>query len=121
MDKQFKKCPKCDFVWDRREDFLGDENLTVIGYEISDCGLVNGLFLFNHDCGTTMALKVEKFQDLYDGPVFKERLAGTDECPDYCLYKSNLTRCSLQCECAYVREILQILRRLPENDIKDRV
>ena len=64
MDKQFKKCPKCNFSWNKREDFLSDENVYIIGYEASDGGLVDGLFLFNHDCGTTLALKVEKFNYL---------------------------------------------------------
>jgi len=118
MDKEFKKCPKCNFVWIRREDFLRDQKLNIIGYEISDGGLVDGLFLFNHDCGTTLALKVEKFKDLYDGPIFKERLTGSDDCHGNCLYKSNLEPCPAKCECAYVREIIQILRRLPEKAIK---
>ncbi len=49
MDNEFKKCPKCNFIWHVREDFLNDKNLELIGYEISDCGLVDGLFLFNHN------------------------------------------------------------------------
>ena len=118
MDKQFKKCPKCNFVWNRREGFLSDQNLNIIGYEVSDGGLVDGLLLFNHSCGTTLALKVKKFKDLYDGPIFKERLDGSDDCPGYCFYKSNLEPCPAKCECAYVREIIQILRKSFQKKIQ---
>ena len=116
MPMKFKKCPKCNFSWNKRENFLSDENVYIIGYEASDGGLVDGLFLFNHDCSTTLALKVEKFKDLYDGPIFKERLTGSDDCSGYCLYKSNLEPCPAKCECAYVREIIQILRKSSEKD-----
>ena len=52
-------------------------------------------------------MAAEKFMDMYDGPVFDEKLTGKPECPGYCLNKSELRRCPAKCECAFIREILE--------------
>jgi hypothetical protein len=54
------------------------------------------------------------FRHLYDGPVYAERATGTADCPEYCLYVAELGACLAKCECAYVREILQIVRQWPK-------
>ncbi len=110
----FKKCSKCRFAWLTREAFLGDPNLTIIGYQVHFQELTAGLFLFNHSCDTTIAVKAGRFHDLYAGPIFGDSLAGTADCPEYCLRKRELRPCPAKCEFAYVREIIQIIRNWPK-------
>jgi len=110
-DINFKVCPNCDFVWKNREDFLNDNKVSMIGYQVHFKNLTAGIFLFNHFCKGTLAIEVSSFKDLYDGPIFKERATGSDECPEYCLHKDNLDPCPAECECAFVREIIQIIKR----------
>lgn len=108
----FKSCPKCGSVWQKREDFLADPETEIIGYQVNFKDLKTGLFLFNHlTCQTTLSLKAEYFLDLYNGPVFRERKTGTDACPGYCLYEDNLMSCPVRCECAYVRAVLNKLKK----------
>jgi hypothetical protein len=54
---------------------------------------------------------------LYDGPVFEERHVGDDLCPGQCLHQSNLRRCPVHCECAYVREVLHIVHEWPKETV----
>jgi len=108
--KKFKTCPSCEKLWPTRQQFIDDPRLKLIGYQVNFKELKTGLFLFNHSCGTTMSLKVEKFVDLYDGPVFTERKTGSDQCLGLCLHRSELRPCPAKCECAFVREIIQILK-----------
>jgi hypothetical protein len=94
--------------------FLDDPTLELIGYQPNFSELEAGLFLFQHntpDCGTSLAIEAGRFSDLYDGPIFTESLRGTDKCCGYCVHQSELRRCPAKCECAYVREILQIIRQ----------
>lgn len=109
-DNIFKQCSACKTVWKTRKEMLDDRDVFLIGYQAHFADLKLGLFMFNHKCGGTMGIKAENFIDLYNGPVFDKRLTGTEECPGHCLHKENLERCPLKCECAYVRELLQILK-----------
>ncbi len=114
----FKICPGCGKVWQTREDLLRDPQVTIKGYQVNFDHLKMGLFLFDHEkCKTTAALKAAQFTDLYKGPIYEENMAGTDECPEYCLKESNLQPCPNSCECAYVREVLQIIQNWPKADI----
>ena len=111
-EKQFKVCSTCGFIWKSREAFLTDKNIKLIGYQPHFQDLKIGLFLFDHSCETTLSIQARNFFDLYDGPIFTEKLKGTRECPRYCLNKNELRSCKLKCECAFVREILQILQKM---------
>ena len=111
----FKKCPLCGLPWESRSSFLSDPGINIIGYQACFTKLTAGFFLFNHACAGTLAILVEEFEDLYDGPVYEERKTGTDECPHYCLHQEELARCPARCECAFVREILQLVRSWPKN------
>jgi hypothetical protein len=114
----FKRCTGCDAGWPTREGFLSDSAIQLVGYQCNFETLALGWFLFNHlGCGSTIEVRAGRFRDLHDGPVYAERVTGTDECYEYCLYDDNLERCPAHCECAYVREILQILRRWPKTTI----
>jgi hypothetical protein len=103
----FKRCPKCGVEWPTREAFLSDYSLETIGYQVSFEDLVEGIFLFQHSCGTSLGIAAGEFRSLYDGEVFQERATGTDKCPGFCLRIDELRACPAQCECAFVREILQ--------------
>lgn len=110
-----KQCPCCGRAWPALDAFLCDSQLEVAGYQANFSDLGAGLFLFNHlTCGSTIAVPVEFFRNLYDGPVYAERATGTADCPEYCLYVAELGACLARCECAYVREILQIVRQWPK-------
>ena len=85
----FKTCSKCGFVWPEKASFLSDPNLRMIGYQADFEELMAGTFLFDHICGTTLAIMADDFQDLYDGPMFTERLEGTKGCEGYCLHKDD--------------------------------
>ena len=114
----FKECPMCGSPWESRDDFLSDPCVEIIGYQACFKELTAGYFLFNHSCEGTLALLVEEFEDLYDGPVYEEQKTGTDECPQYCLRKEELAPCPARCECAFVREIIQLVRRWPKDPAK---
>lgn len=107
----FKTC-SCGAEWADREAFLSDPDIQLVGYQADFEELQLGLILFNHrSCRTTLALRVSVFRDLYDGPVFETRATGGPDCPGYCLHTGNLNPCPALCECAFVRAILQRLRR----------
>ena len=108
----------CELAWTDRESFLADPEATLIGYQVDFDELVAGYFLFNHrvaDCGTTLAVHAGEFIDFYDGPMFEERLTRTDRCGGHCLQQSDIEPCPSKCECAYVRAVLQVVRKWPKR------
>jgi len=110
----FKVCTMCQHRWEDRNAYLSDPDIVMIGYQVNFENLQLGLFLFNHrSCETTLAIDAAHFADLYDGPVYAQSKAGTDECDERCLHQHDLEPCAGHCECAYVREIIQILRNWP--------
>jgi len=106
----FCVCSNCGYMWKTRADFLNDEKIEIIGYQVSFKALRAGVFLFNHSCKGTFGLEVGKFEDLYDGPVFAERAVGSGNCPELCLHEDNLEPCPVKCECAFVREIIRLIK-----------
>ncbi|MBM4308111.1 MAG: hypothetical protein FJ123_15375 [Deltaproteobacteria bacterium] len=96
---------------------MEDPALNLIGYQVNFDFLEEGLLLFNHSCGTTLAVMAGAFKNLYDGPIFSERLTNTDECPQYCLRQEELRPCPAKCGCAYVREIIQIINNWTKDNI----
>ena len=113
-DSVFKQCPLCETVWRNYHDFLSDPYVSLAGYQMSFKELEAGLFLFHHSCTTTLALPATAFAYLYDGPIFEERTTGTDKCPEYCLREDALGPCPIKCECAYVSEVLRIVKNWPK-------
>lgn len=109
----FKICPNCSEVWQTRENFISDNQLELNGYKADFEKLEYGLFFFTHkkpNCCSTMTIRVLDFKDLYPGEIYTERKTESEECPRYCLEKEQLDRCNAFCECAFVREIIQILK-----------
>lgn len=96
---------------------MEDPALNLIGYQVNFDYLEEGFFLFNHHCNTTLAIRAGEFKDLYTGPIFSERLTNTDECPEYCLHKEELRPCPAKCECAYIREIIQIIKSWTKDSV----
>jgi len=114
----FKTCTNCGEVWHTRDGFLGDWRVELIGYQPNFGDLEEGMFLFQHarpGCETTLAIEAGEFTDMYDGPIFEERKTGTAECRGYCRIESNLERCDRKCDCAYVREVIQKVRKWPKQ------
>lgn len=111
----FKQCGHCQAVWKNYHEFLSDPDIKFLGYQESFKNLQAGIFLFNHSCYNTIAIAAEAFTHLYDGPIFHERLAGSDECPGYCLREDEFMTCTAKCECAYVKEVLQIVKNWPKK------
>ena len=110
----FKQCTKCKQIWQNRNAYLSDPEIHMIGYQVNFEDLQLGFFLFNHmSCATTLAIHAAQFIDLYEGPVYSQSKTGTDECDEHCLHKNDLEPCGSQCECAYVREIIQIVKSWP--------
>ena len=107
----FKNCPSCAQSWESREEFLADATLELVGYQVHFKNLEQGLFLFNHaSCKSTISVQSGQFSNLYDGPIFTKNMTGTENCPDHCLFKTNLQACPAECECTYVREVMQIIK-----------
>ena len=116
----FKRCTNCETKWADRDDFLSDPDVVIIGYQVDFEDLRLGYFLFNHmSCKTTMAIHSVFFIELYRGPVFTQPKTGSSECPEHCLHKDDLEPCAAACECAYVRDIIQIIRRWPTRAIQN--
>jgi hypothetical protein len=112
----FKKCTCCNHPWVSRDEFLEDSKLQLVGYQVNFGELELGYFLFNHlTCLSTIAVPAGMFRDLYDGPVFSERKTDTENCPGYCGDRDILDPCDQECECAYVREIIQVVQNWPKN------
>ncbi|MFZ5761082.1 MAG: hypothetical protein ACOY32_15820 [Thermodesulfobacteriota bacterium] len=111
----FKTCPSCGMAWADWSLFLADPATSLIGYQAFWGDLLEGLFLFNHRCGTTMSISVGDLRHLYSGPVGQRRLAGTDACAGMCLHTMDIRPCPTDCECAYIREIMQIVRKWPKK------
>ncbi len=107
----FKTCPNCGEEWKTRSDFINNPELEIIGYQVHFKNLEKGFFLFNHSCKGTLTIPVDAFSDMYKGPIFTERLTGSDKCSGHCLHESNLKPCPAKCECAYVREVIQIIKK----------
>jgi hypothetical protein len=108
---KFKKCSGCGLKWKDRSHFLSDPDLVLVGYQVHFEDLELGLFLFNHmKCGSTIAIEAKNFTDLYDGPIFKIRKTGKKGCPGHCLHADELRPCPAKCECAFVRDVISIIK-----------
>jgi hypothetical protein len=122
MTEPFKTCPLCAKVWTSRRELLTDPDIELVGYQVDFEELALGLFLFNHNtCQTTLSVRAGRLKDLYLGPVFRERKTGQQECQGYCLRRSALGPCPAECECAWVRGLLQVIRNWPKSEPAPRV
>lgn len=116
MSNLFKTCPGCTTKWPTREDLLSDPGVTLIGFQVDMHRPRGGLFLFNHCCRDTLAVPAEMFLDLVDRPLVTSSLRGTPVCERHCLHRNDIDPCRQHCECAFVREVLQVVRHWPKRD-----
>ncbi len=103
----------CSTRWETLEDFISDPDLVINGYLADFERLEWSLFYFTHmkpDCRSTLAVEAKSFFSLYHGKRHSERRTGKEDCPGYCLDKNELGRCDAFCECAFNREIIQIIK-----------
>jgi len=114
----FRRCSNCGRTWGSRHNFIFDNKLVISGYQASFQNIDNGLFLFtdtNDGCGTTIAVRVKEFMDLYQGIVYSERKTGSDVCEGKCLNLHDTTPCKAECELAHIREIIKIIINLKKT------
>lgn len=110
----FKQCPSCGERWETQDAFLKDLTLSLNGYKADFEELQYGMFFFTHqkpDCQSTMVIEVSEFMNLYTGEIYGERMTGEEDCPGYCVDTGQLSRCDALCECAFVREIIHIIKQ----------
>ena len=115
----FKHCATCQFDWPSRDFFLADPAVTLIGYMPHFENLKLGLFLFNHvspSCGTTLAVSAGAFTDIYQGEGFTEDLYGSPGCLGLCDRWLDTSRCTQKCECAFIREVMQVVKQWPKQE-----
>jgi hypothetical protein len=118
MNGYLKKCPSCSRIWFSHDEFLSDGDVLLVGYQVNFENLALGLLLFNHSvCQTTLAIKADQLKGLYAGPVFRERRTGQQDCSGYCLKRTELSACPAECECAWVRGLMQVIRRWPKSAV----
>lgn len=110
------KCSNCGETWLTREWLLSDPSIQLTGYQSNFGDLEEGLFLFSHICGTTFSFAAGLFKDLYKGPIFCDRLTSSHQCMGFCFDRDEMRICSAKCECAYVRNVLDIIRAWPKRE-----
>jgi len=108
----FKTCPTCSKHWKTLDDFLADPELVLSGYQVNFTDLKGGLFYFSHvhsDCGTTLAIPVKEFTCLSVRNMLASRGEQPNCCPSLCVRQGALDPCPTECECVWVREIMQVV------------
>jgi len=124
--KNFKTCPRCSFSWDSRKAFLADPKLELKRYKADLKAPQYGMFFFTHQtasCSSTITMLVNDFRSLYPGKISPKNKAFSEDCPGYCLEETQLARCDVSCQCAFARDIVQILlgkhEQEKEADLED--
>lgn len=106
----FKTCPNCRKRWYTLEDFLGDPQLVLVGYQGVLRGPDHGFLYLNHmdeTCKTTLAITIGEFADLYDGPLVEKHRQGSEPCPEHCFFTNGVVERPEGCECRYVRSVMK--------------
>lgn len=113
-NEPYKTCRVCHATWPTLPDLVHDANLRVNGYQASFGTPEEGLILLTHEvpgCGTTLAVTAGSLQHLYFGPGYTETLAGSEYCEMWCLDENSVDDCEAPCAMAWIRHVLQYLRR----------
>lgn len=120
MGNAFKSCPMCGEKWLTQDDFILDPLLEQMGYQADFIKPDEGLFYFTHKkeaCFTTLAVKAREFRNLYSGEIYSQLNKGEEDCRLYCTDINQLGRCGAACKCAYIREIIHIIKERKEAQI----
>lgn len=110
----FKACPLCGEQWPTIEDLVRDRRLQLNGYMADFDDPAAGLIFLTHKhlgCGTTMALRAGRLRSLCREPEHAESHLGLDGCRQLCIERQALEDCDQPCKMAWVRKVLQVLRR----------
>ena len=111
----FKRCKVCNHKWRDRDSFILDPAIELIGYQAKPDNLNRGMYLFTHECGTTLAVYVENFLDLYKGPKYSLSMESNNKCPGYCRIEDELSDCGLECSCVHFRKIMTIMLSMKKS------
>lgn len=116
----FKVCPTCLKQWLTLDEFLSDPAVEFAGYQVNFEDLKGGLFYFSHTlsvCGTTLAVPVREFTGLSPRPVLSSQGKQPDGCPGLCVRQGSLDPCPVECECFWVREVIEIIRNRKKRPV----
>ncbi len=111
----FTTCKGCGNEWLSREEFLADAGVVLSGCHVETGHVAASALLFDHraaGCGTTLAMPLRHFDDLYTGARHKVNWSTSKMCPGMCFDPHNTEPCDRECACAYVRAILQEVSKL---------
>lgn len=110
----WKDC-SCNIQWEDSVAFLEDPNIKFVGMQINlKSSKYKCFYYFDHTvCGTTLGVKINKFESMIEKPVPKFIMTGEDECPRYCSELNNFLECTNDCHNApYRRFAIKILSNL---------
>jgi hypothetical protein len=110
----FRTCSLCQREWPTRVDFELDPELPVLGIVVHFGDPYRGLVLFNHRCGTTIAIAVADFRDELP-PLAGELHTGQEGCPGHCLRFADLEACDQPCRNAPLRRFVHSLAAAKER------
>ena len=124
----FKTCLLCNTSWYTVDDFIRDPEVDIIGYQPHPAKTGAGLFIFGHrHCNSSISVRLDALSELQVcltrdaesvyiiGPDMIQESCSTATCFENCLRKTDSANGNLQCECSYVREVMQIIKHLPKN------
>ena len=110
-DTAYKRCGLCHATWPSLTAFLRDPSVIIEGYQASFADPAGSLFLFTHDCGTTLSLRADLLTNLSEHPIHFIRMTSSSSCPGYCLNDRSLAPCKNECDMRWARDIIQLLRK----------
>ena len=99
----FKVCSFCKHEWPSVEDFERDGRTRPLGLVVDFDDPWETLVLFNHACGSTLALRAEELRARIPCLEAAALLAGEPPCPGRCLRYGDLEPCLNPCRNAPLR------------------
>lgn len=95
-------CTKCSRSWTHIYEVLDDPDLRLVGYRANVDDFDEGVYLFQHGCGSTVELPVS----VLIKPQRKiKSLASLTACPGLCYYEKILNSCKAFCEGSKYRKV----------------
>ncbi|GMW01693.1 MAG: hypothetical protein AMXMBFR84_28300 [Candidatus Hydrogenedentota bacterium] len=113
-DKPQFICRGCNQVWLEREGLISDPAIALAGYQANFDNLESGRFVFTHECGASFSVCVKSFLTLCAEHVHTGYRLNGEACPGYCMHEHELDPCGAECECAYIRNVLDVVRKWPK-------
>lgn len=116
-EEAFKTCTTCANPWPTLDEFLSDPEVKLAGYQVHFDDLEGGLFFFSHlhkGCYTTLAIPVTDFLALNDRPLLSKRDKQLCVGSDFCVHQDDIMPKPVECECLWVRDILQTIETWPK-------